>query len=1088
MDKNTVNQYFSKICIIIGILVLLSLVLFFDMQANEIKSKYGCNPSGAISGDTPVTENCAVYLEIENAVVFSFGLLIFVIIALILYGLLKSNYKQKVRSHVFVPSNKEYPEHTKIIDYSKYEKAISPSRTIFQVNEKIIGFFSFYWLSKNHKTKIQKFLPFAVVLFFSLILWRVPEFFSDSYIMFGDSNLPLSEFAVFNNLTKEINLWNDLGIGYSDAGRGGFHTPYYIFTTFLVLLEIPLWGINRFLFILPSIIAGLSTFYFSRTIIKGSYAWIVCIFSAIFVVLTPAQIFQNPILSLGFAGVPLILTFYIKALQNQKKLIQYSFIISACSVLVALSPFAFVLVIYIIIIIAIGNLIKKFDPYIIKFTALSLFLIILINFYWVLPFLISSGPDPIEIIYTQESQLGGIGLIETYAPQTSFFDVSRLFYNAENGMSDYFRFSPIILFFSIMLPIYAYFSIIGKNYYLKIFAAVSLLLTIFATGLHYDSFGVIYKWFWNNLPLFKVLNNPLYYLSVLTFFYAVMIGFTTQYILKTIKKRSNYLTPKIFVGIFIGLLIIVNGGMAMNLLDSREHTVNFSLTSNPMKIPGSYPQLLEFLESSNDENYRVLVLPYQSYVQYRWHSETPALLGSGMVSEFSPLPIIGVSPEINQNKPVKELIEVLTKGEMSSAVTLMRELDIKYVLISKDILGNGWANAHPEYETDPIHFKRVLGRSMDIFSPVMKTEEFELYQFNPYSPAPKISIIPTDNQVIKQKIKTYDGEECVCFIVDPSKHLLNREGSIFGWINYQPKNLSIKNDPIIFTFSTEKMFSLQIDKTSNRLKIANFEGIEINTEYIIEPNNWYFIGLTFEEDLFTVYAHHHGFPAPPEIVFRKIPQKIINLEKLPFQVGGLDRFSFFDGKISNIQLYNEALSQEQVSSIFLMDIGGSPPTNIDILLSNKLSNIPIVNKDTLIGWWMPESYSRQISDLSGNKNIGNEFLIEKDVLLVDRSPIEFQKISPSKYEVNFVSTFPTSIVLNEKFDHDWKAIDNGNELIDHLEFNGYANSWSINESGSHFIEIKYMPQNDAEIGFVISAVTSIVLFVLIKSKRISHFL
>jgi hypothetical protein len=916
--------------------------------------------------------------------------------------------------------------------------------------------------------ELEKYLPFVIILVTAFVLWWCPGFLGSGYICVGDTPFPLSGYAVQQSLQSQYYLWNSQGLGFVNFYNGIM--PYFLFIFVLWESNLPLYLINRLVFVLPSIIAGWSTYYLASAFVKGKYSRTACTISSLFAVLTPAQVFQNPQYAFSLAGTPLLLALFIRGLMEEKRKDIYALLIPLSSILVALGyPILIVLDLGVLVLYFIMHviLLKKFSIADLKFVLLAVGLTVLVNFFWFYPFLVvSTHYNILGIAYSNPTQRGGIGIVESYAPYSSLLYVSRLILNLNNGISYYFSVSPILIILSFLLPAYVFLSIVVcKKPQALAFGVIALLLTLFSTGTHYPAFASVYKWLWSHIFFFQVLNSPFYFQYVLTFFYAVMIGLTTQTLMlklqmiklgakfKGLSKRfgnpfGRIFTPKLVVVGLALAIVFANGGMALNVLGNRNYTINYARTMPPMTIPDNYYRLLDYLEDSNSTGFRLLVLPFQTYVTYDWYPYGYNLIASGVLSDFSPLPIIGVGL---QTAPVVEAMEGnLSSGTIRTAASLMGSLSIKYMLVSKDLLSNYYQDA---YALDPSHYLVLLDQAPDIFVPVMNTSEFTVYELNSAFLMPSIFLANNSQpSFTNTNIPVFDGKSIYVAINASTSLSLTNSGSIFAWIYLKEANPSgqVAISPTITCFGPNNAWRLYVDGATHHLSAAWFDGKPIDSNYSITYENWYFVGLTVSESLVTIYVNGQQ-------VFCKTYSNNTYAEGLTLRIGYDGTTSFFDGYITNVQIYGTALSPTQVVSLFEKGIDGSP-----------------VADEGLAGWWLLQQVESQALDLSGNNNtgtiIGNVTWanIVTDVNFGEISPVVSKDISPTEYVIYMNSTSPSYLILNEQFDENWIAYANGKQLPSHLMFNDYANAWFINKTGSLAIELQYSPESTVMPAYLIT--------------------
>jgi hypothetical protein len=935
---------------------------------------------------------------------------------------------------------------------------------------------------------VKKFLPFVIILFVAFALWWCPSFLGHGYIYVGDTPFPLTESVALRELQSRLYLWNNGELGYVNFYLGDM--PYYLFIFVLSELDLPLYVINRLVFILPSIISGLFTYYLTSTFIEGKHSRAICTICSLFAIVTPAQVFQNPIIDFSFAGFPLVLGLFIRGLKEEGRKYFYAILISFASVLVMMTPFAAVLTLGVVTLYLLMHILltKKFSYADLKFVLLATILTVLVNFYVVYPFLnLYTHSNILATVYSNPNQLGGIGIVKTYADASGLLYVSRLILRPNIQPVFSYYDTSITLVFSFMVPIFAYLSLFQKKSHILIIATIAILLTIFSTGLHYPVFSTVYMWLWDRIPLFQVLNTPSYYQYTLSFLYALLIGLTAQMLItwhvSDLKKRLKVLPNKINNLIYnvskpcviLGLALIIilaNGSMALNLMDNPRYTINQGRALPPIQIPTSYYLLQDYLQNSNSSNFRILVLPFQDYVVYNWYSEAEnsMLLAAGVLPGFSPSSIIGVNPQMNP--AVTALMGNLTNREIQIAVGLMQLLNIEYVLVSKDLIYNNWANNNPEYPSNYSFYLALFDNAYNIFEPVMDTPEFTLYKLRD---AYLTQVFFTDSLYpitpnSWEDIAVFDGETSY-IAVEPSNSLsLSNSGSIFAWILSEEANPSGQSavNPTIICFGPNKAFRLYIDGASQHLCIAWFDGKEIDSNFTVQTGVWYLVGFTVSGSTETIYVD--GSPVLSESYLDAVPT-----DGLPLFIGHDGTTSFFDGYISNVQIYQTALSDGQIASLFKEGTNGPPVDG------------------SLAGWWPLNDSQSQALDLSSNNNTGTIIgnvswtKILTGVNFGEISHVAFSTLNPTEYTINMDVTSPSYLVLNEQFDSNWVAYVNGELISNHSSFNNYANAWFINETGQLTINLSYLPQSTVMPAYLVSALTMSVLvlyviWALIKPK------
>jgi len=110
--------------------------------------------------------------------------------------------------------------------------------------------------------------------------------------------------------------------------------------------------------------------------------------------------------------------------------------------------------------------------------------------------------------------------------------------------------------------------------------------------------------------------------------------------------------------------------------------------------------------------------------------------------------------------------------------------------------------------------------------------------------------------------------------------------------------------------------------------------------------NWHLLTLSVDRTSATAYAYIDGKQDGAAVGISVLTGNISPISNLI--IGGIS--DYFNGTISNVQIYNASLSANQIQALYLEGIGGAPM---------KLQN--------LVGWW---PLNGNANDYSGNNNNG----------------------------------------------------------------------------------------------------------------------
>ena len=98
-------------------------------------------------------------------------------------------------------------------------------------------------------------------------------------------------------------------------------------------------------------------------------------------------------------------------------------------------------------------------------------------------------------------------------------------------------------------------------------------------------------------------------------------------------------------------------------------------------------------------------------------------------------------------------------------------------------------------------------------------------------------------------------------------------------------------------------------------------------------------------------------------------------------------------------------------------------------------------------------------------------------LTINDNKILATQINPTKYEVKVNANSPYILVLNNKFNSNWKISDK-DANAKHFMINGFANAWNISKTGEYSLIIEYNPQKYFYIGWLVTItfMTGVVIY------------
>ncbi|ASI13925.1 LamG domain protein [Candidatus Mancarchaeum acidiphilum] len=203
----------------------------------------------------------------------------------------------------------------------------------------------------------------------------------------------------------------------------------------------------------------------------------------------------------------------------------------------------------------------------------------------------------------------------------------------------------------------------------------------------------------------------------------------------------------------------------------------------------------------------------------------------------------------------------------------------------------------------------------------------------------------TCTNMLPKYVASFNGADSGITISSPSEFPASSEPgiSIFVWIK------TTRSSEGVFEYYSP---SNNICEGSVRLEVspklqADFSCDAISNGPVLDNNTWNFVGWTLKSGTSKVILYVNGIPyGPYQITPINVPTT--GLEGL---IGApYPGWPYYYGSMSNVQLYNTALSSNQITALYDEGIGGDP-----------------IDLQNLVGWWPLNGNS---NDYSGNNNNG----------------------------------------------------------------------------------------------------------------------
>ncbi len=120
--------------------------------------------------------------------------------------------------------------------------------------------------------------------------------------------------------------------------------------------------------------------------------------------------------------------------------------------------------------------------------------------------------------------------------------------------------------------------------------------------------------------------------------------------------------------------------------------------------------------------------------------------------------------------------------------------------------------------------------------------------------------------------------------------------------------------------------------------------------------------------------------------------------------------------------------------------------------------------------------------------IQNTENIKNNILNSLKTPqnITWKQINPTEYIISTKTNDPFVLCFLESYNTNWKAKINGNIIPEenHIQINGYANAWIIQQTGQLTITLEYTPQNTFTTAIIASITLPLLLITTLNIKQI----
>lgn len=518
---------------------------------------------------------------------------------------------------------------------------------------------------------IKKFLPYSLLLFVTLVLYRY--WFTSSLITGGDFPLyfPFAPFSF-----PFLYGW---GNGISSI-TGSFMGPFLWGSTlfipifsFLGSLDLPWWLIERIGLLFPYLIfSTLFTFFGFRRVLRDPYQNVFACFIYLFNSFVLMWVGGGlVVLAMSYSMLPLIFFIFKENIQlavvKKNRLLLLGVLLGIQALLdIRISIITFLLLTsYFIFLLYFSHekiiLLKKMLVLLIWAGAITL----LLNAVWVLPtLLVGRSPfSSLDLSYQSKNTLdflsfgkleNGISLLSPYFPENVFGKVPF--------------FNPAFL----ILPILAFSALIFVRKHAEkkfiLFLASVAIVGIFLLKGNNPPFGFIYTFLYLKFPGFSLFRDSMKWFVLVAFSFSILAPYALEELSGIFRKKN--LRP-IFYLLFFSYLIFL---LKPLILDGTK-------LFKPTSLPNSYVQFRDFIQKQN------------SYFRIAWF---PSPHQFSYVGDINPAADLRkILPDGYQNNPT-----ILTSRKQE-----IENLSVKYIVVPEDLDGQVFSK---DYKYDQTQYEEAL--------------------------------------------------------------------------------------------------------------------------------------------------------------------------------------------------------------------------------------------------------------------------------------------------------------------------------------------------------------------------------------------
>ena len=681
---------------------------------------------------------------------------------------------------------------------------------------------------------LKKYWPILIIAIFSLtpLLW----FKNDLIIAGGDESILLNPGSM---IKSTFYAWNPIFNGGNPVGdyqgNGAHLFPFILFWTAFDKLGLSLVVIEKLWFVLTWFFSGLGIYYLCQVLFKekkesnlaGIFSSTLYLFNIYIMQYILMYTVRLPIMVL-----PWILAFTIKGLREYK--LKYAALIAIASLFGASGwvnpPSASVMIIIPVLYIFFHILYSKEAKKTFIFIFWTLVFSILINIFWLYPFMVNLFLSVSEI-----KKSGTIFFFET----TSVYDVFRFLgswsFKEKSMILSYFPLHTLyynnwlFIILSYFIPIislsgFLFLKFIRNNKVLIFFLFLAVLGIFLVKGPQ-EPLAFLNKLLYQYIPGFWMFREPYAkFMPIVILAFSVLYGASLMYL---ITKFKGALLKTILT--ISGVLIAILTALPLPMGETIWHYYDGPAKPYFVKIPDYWFKTADWLKQNNPYA-TILTLPKNgtNSTSYDWESGFTLKGSVATVFLVNPYFYYQHVPIYQNEKTIRMIYDHIISRDQSEMASKLGFFGIKYLLTQRDI-DERYNVLSNEELTNSLKVNNILENKKGL-EKILTFDKLDLWEINNEKVIPKILLGNSpacikDNDDIEIKISNvmdFMQAHKNNFIISSDNLFCPDDSQMIYNFSPQSKEVKFENNNIVIELNIANQTNYSLTFNANR-KLENVD-------------------------------------------------------------------------------------------------------------------------------------------------------------------------------------------------------------------------------------------------------------------------